>query len=112
MTPEQLAELKENVDLRKRFAKKIAHDCFRDTKKLEDMHAADKITALATKRLEAMRAAQPTGVHLGAYGWVENLMPRPPAESVALPEGGAAARQPGNGGFVHAPSLAHAAAAA
>ena len=44
MTPEQLAELKENVDLRKRLAKKIAHDCFRDTKKLEDMHAADKIT--------------------------------------------------------------------
>jgi hypothetical protein len=44
MTPEQLAELKENVDLRKRLAKKIAHDCFRDTKKLEDMDAADKIT--------------------------------------------------------------------
>jgi hypothetical protein len=44
MTPEQLAELKENVDLRKRLAKKIAHDCFRDTKKLEDMHAGDKIT--------------------------------------------------------------------
>jgi hypothetical protein len=44
MTPEQLADLKENIDLRKRLAKKIAHDCFRDTKKLEDMHAADKIT--------------------------------------------------------------------
>src|SRR5215468_1180548 len=44
MTPEQLAELKEHVDLRKRLAKKIAHDCFRDTKKLEDMHAADRIT--------------------------------------------------------------------
>ena len=29
MTPEQLAELKENVDLRKRLAKKIAHDCYR-----------------------------------------------------------------------------------
>jgi hypothetical protein len=44
MTPEQLAELKENVDLRKRLAKKMAHDCFRNTKKLENMHAAKKIT--------------------------------------------------------------------
>ena len=43
MTPEQLAELKEDVTLRKRLAKKIAHDCFRDTKKLEDMHAAGEI---------------------------------------------------------------------
>ena len=44
MTPEQLSELKENIDLRKRLAKKIARDCFRDTKKLEDMHAARQIT--------------------------------------------------------------------
>jgi len=44
MTPEQLAQLKEDVDLGKRLAEKIAHDCFRDTKKLKDMHAANKIT--------------------------------------------------------------------
>ena len=44
MTPKQLAELKDNVDLRKRLAKKIAHDCFRDTKTLENMHAANLIT--------------------------------------------------------------------
>jgi hypothetical protein len=44
MTPEQLAELKDNVDLRNRLAKKIAHDCFRDTKTLENMHAANLIT--------------------------------------------------------------------
>src|SRR5215470_12741311 len=44
MTPKQLAELKDNVDLRKRLAKKIAHDCFRDTKTLENMHTANLIT--------------------------------------------------------------------
>jgi hypothetical protein len=43
MTPEQLAKLKEDVTLRKRLAKKIAHDCSRGTKKLEDMHAAGEI---------------------------------------------------------------------
>jgi hypothetical protein len=44
MTPEQLAELKTDAILRKRLAKKMAHDCFRNTKKLEDMHAADRFT--------------------------------------------------------------------
>jgi hypothetical protein len=38
MTPEQLAELKDNATLRKRLAKKMAHDCFRNTTKLEAMH--------------------------------------------------------------------------
>jgi hypothetical protein len=42
MSPKQLAELEENVDLRKQLAKKIAHDCFRDTKTLENMQAADR----------------------------------------------------------------------
>jgi hypothetical protein len=44
MTPEQLSELKDNVALRKRLAKKTAHDCFRDTKTLKNIHAPDKIT--------------------------------------------------------------------
>jgi hypothetical protein len=44
MTPEQLDELKDNATLRKRLAKKMAHDCFRNTKKLENMHAAKKIS--------------------------------------------------------------------
>jgi hypothetical protein len=39
MTPDQLAELKDNGTLRKRVAKKMARDCFRNSKKLEDMHA-------------------------------------------------------------------------
>ena len=42
MTPDQLAELKDNATLRKRLAKAIAKHCFRNTK-LEDLHAADRI---------------------------------------------------------------------
>src|SRR6266436_3893457 len=44
MTPEQLTELKNDATLRKRLAKKMAHDCFRNTKELEDMHAAGKLS--------------------------------------------------------------------
>jgi len=44
MTPEQLADLKDDATLRKRLAKKIAHDCFRNTKELEDMHAFGQIS--------------------------------------------------------------------
>lgn len=55
-------------------------------------------TSLATRRLARLRADQPTGVHLGAYGWVEDLRP--------------AAGLPRSHGFVHAPSLAQAATAA
>ncbi|GGT14725.1 hypothetical protein [Streptomyces purpureus] len=41
------------------------------------------ITSLATARLKAMRAPErrPTGVQLGAYGWVENLSRRPDQSS-------------------------------
>jgi hypothetical protein len=51
MTPDQLTELKDDVTLRKRLAKKMAHDCFRNTKKLEDMHAADRFTEEEMKAL-------------------------------------------------------------
>ena len=72
------------------------------------------ITGLAAKRLEQMRSARPLGCHIGAYGWVENLRPRPAssAHPVRLSDGSMAARQDGNGGYVHAPSMTHAAAAA
>jgi hypothetical protein len=44
MTPGQLAELKNDATLRKRLAKKMAHDCFRNTEELEDMHAAGQLS--------------------------------------------------------------------
>ena len=72
------------------------------------------ITSFATKRLRAMRAQHPQGIYLGGYGWVEDLRPAPPAQTVPAPAGdtGSVVRSTGIGGFVHAPSLAHAVTAA
>ena len=72
------------------------------------------ITAVSSRRLEQMRAVTPAGCHLGAYGWVEDLRPKPArsVHPVELSEGRSAVRQDGNGGYVHAPSMTHAAAAA
>lgn len=70
------------------------------------------ITALADRRLNQMRDAVPEGVHLGAYGWVENLSPRAAGTPVPLGNGVVAHRQGDNGGFVQAPSLLHASTAA
>lgn len=56
-------------------------------------------TSLAHARLARHRAAKPAGVHLGCYGWVENLRPDRGAGAESL-------------GHVAAPSLAHAVAAA
>jgi hypothetical protein len=74
------------------------------------------LTAFATRRLLEMRAAQaqstmmPVGNYLGGYAFVENV--RPVAKTTTnLPGYGTVETQPGSGGFVHAPSLAHATAA-
>ncbi|MEV4441375.1 hypothetical protein AB0K09_20590 [Streptomyces sp. NPDC049577] len=84
---------------------------------------------LATERLFEMRygpdgtAPPRRGLHLGAYGWLEDVRPRAtPLETVTLtgelaavftPPGSAPLlRDPDNGGHVHAPSLNHAATAA
>ena len=72
------------------------------------------ITSFATKRLAAMRAASVTGIYAGGYGWVENLRPAPAAVPIAPPSGetGPMFAMPNDSGFLHAPSLTHAAAAA
>jgi len=51
MTPDQLSELKDNATLRKRLAKRMARDCFRNTKALEDLHAAGRISQNEMKAL-------------------------------------------------------------
>ncbi len=75
------------------------------------------ITSFATKRLAAMVTTGPRGVYVGAYGWVEDLRPTPASAvtQVASPPAG----EPGplftradDSGFIHAPSLTHASAAA
>ena len=55
------------------------------------------VGSVPAARLRRQRAATPAGVLLGAYGWVENLEPE-----VATSRAG---------GYLHAPSLAHAATA-
>ena len=55
------------------------------------------ITARSNRRLEQMRAAQPTGLYIGGYAWVENLK---------------ADTRPDSEGFLLAPSQAQAATAA
>ncbi|PZG13981.1 hypothetical protein C1I95_22635 [Micromonospora craterilacus] len=74
------------------------------------------ITSFATKKLDAMRTVEPNGVHLGGYGWVENLRRSavaptvvtspPPGERGQLWEGAP------NAGYLHAPSLGQATTAA
>ncbi len=58
------------------------------------------ITSLVTQRLAAMRQQIPTGIHIGGFGWVEDLRPAPPVVSTR------------DGGFIHAPSMDHASASA
>ena len=54
-------------------------------------------TSLATARLATMRENRALGVHVGGYGWVEHLRPDTAPDSL---------------GYVHAPSLEQASAAA
>lgn len=72
-------------------------------------------TSLATRRLATMRQATPSGIRLGAYGWVEQIRRAAPLQPVPAPPAGVTgpvSHSEQNKGFVHAPSLTHAAAAA
>jgi hypothetical protein len=75
------------------------------------------ITSFATKRLATMMAGAPQGAYVGAYGWVEKLRPTPASSVTAvttLPAGeaGPLVTRNNDSGFIHAPSMTHAAAAA
>ncbi len=76
------------------------------------------VLGLANRRLAEMRAQAPGGIYLGAFGWVEDLRPGgartlatglPP--SLHVP-GEAVYADADDQGFVHAPSITHAVAAA
>ncbi len=54
-------------------------------------------TSLATRRLNEVRATRMVGLHIGGYGWVENLKPE---------------TQPDSLGYIHAPSIPQAITAA
>jgi hypothetical protein len=72
------------------------------------------ITSLPAKRLQEMRALQPLGCHIGAFGWVEDLRPAPAGrfQERVLPDGRRVRVQTMSGGYVQAPTQTHAAAAA
>jgi hypothetical protein len=65
------------------------------------------ITAVATERLATMRTDTPHGLRVGAFGWVEGLVPRS-ADATA----GGGEENAGSEGWIAAPSLAHATTAA
>jgi len=71
---------------------------FRETLDLCTHRLDAWITSIATKRLELMRTEKPTGIYVGAYGWLENLKPR---------EGNVS-----SDGYIHTPSRGQSAAAA
>ena len=74
------------------------------------------ITSFAQKRLNWLRAQAGDGVQLGGYGWVENVRRSLTRGAPVTPPPGEAGtplyEDRGNAGYVHAPSLAHAGAAA
>lgn len=72
------------------------------------------VTSLTTKRLNEMRGVNPSGSYIGAFGWLEDLRPAPPGRvrRRTLSGGRAVNVQTGGGGYVHTPTMDHAAAAA
>lgn len=84
------------------------------------------VLGLAHVRLSLMRnpGGQPesrTGIYLGAYAWLEDVRPSgraltpvqlPPDLGSAFPGNAPIMQDPGNGGYIHAPSLRHARTAA
>ncbi|HVN78746.1 MAG TPA: hypothetical protein VMW38_07095 [Terriglobia bacterium] len=73
------------------------------------------VTSLATKRMKMLRGNTPSGLRFGGYGWLENVRPGPGLRQLPVPPGdtgGPLYASDGNKGFVQAPSLAQAAAAA
>jgi hypothetical protein len=104
--PEQLQNIAKFSDslafLKDRTAGELDH-ALRTTLDLYAHRLDAWITALATKRLDEMREAAPEGLHIGAFGVVEDLLP----DSVRPADQSADSH-----GYVHAPSLQQAATAA
>jgi hypothetical protein len=83
-------------------------------------------TALFKQRLDTLRGVpagdespRRLGICLGAFGWVENVRPSPSSivvtdipDKLKSPKGAPLREYQDNGGFIHAPSINHATAAA
>ncbi len=121
--PDFLASVATNLPLAKAFAAQFDILCTVDPAQYETSlretldifsHRLDAwITSLAARRLDSMRAAKPSGLVIGAYGWVEDLAPRTDLTAVATPPAGFdSAFSSEKQKYIHAPSLHHAATAA
>jgi hypothetical protein len=91
------------------------HRLFTETLDISTHRLDAWITGLAASRLDDLRWGD--GFHadewIGGYGWLENV--RPPSAVAAtetLSDGRVVEVQADNGGFIHAPSMSHATAAA
>ncbi|MBB5926761.1 hypothetical protein [Streptomyces echinatus] len=72
------------------------------------------VTSLASRRLAELRASGVEGIRYGCYGWVENLRPPVPREHVdmVVDDVDTTVEVSAQDGYIHAPSLQHAASAA
>jgi len=71
------------------------------------------VTSVASRRLAEMRTATPNGIGVGGYGWVEYLRPATTGPTLTVPdELGPIVASSDDPGFIHAPSLNQASAAA
>ncbi|MET0765450.1 MAG: hypothetical protein ABWY29_11330 [Blastococcus sp.] len=70
------------------------------------------ITSLATRRLAELRRSGSAGIRVGGYGWVEDVPPPRPREEVDLEGEDSPVLVSAQDGYIHAPSLQHAATAA
>ncbi len=68
------------------------------------------ISAAAARRVQDLRDLGGVGVRLGAYGWLEDITVRAPADAGQV-DGVNVLHDGMDGGFVHAPGLVHAATA-
>lgn len=68
------------------------------------------LTSAATLRLADLRARGGQGSHIGAYGWLDDIVLRAP-EPAGQVDGADVLRDPTDGGYVHAPGLTAAATA-
>ncbi|GGI03574.1 hypothetical protein [Egicoccus halophilus] len=93
----QIAEFRGSLEALVGAPTKALHDTTADVLDAVSHRFDAWETSLATRRLHAQRDTGVAGLHVGAYGWVENLRP---------------AAGPVSHGFVHAPSVPHAATAA
>jgi hypothetical protein len=114
-----LDEMRKSLDHLAAVPADLLDGVLRETLDLASHRLDAWITSLASSRLARLRLRRPAGLRVGGYGWVENLRlagtrtqvtSEPPGEEAS--EAGPLYTAADNGGYVAAPSLTQASAAA